>query len=280
MTRPVAPLVSLGLAVLTVALILVGLPPAVAPGSTDRLFSWTIDVPLTAAFLGACYWTAALFTWLAVRERVWARVRAVMPGILVAGTLILLATLIHLDKFAMETWRGWAWLILYAGLPPGVVLLLVLQRRQPGTDPPAERPIERWANGVLVLGAAALLSLGAALYAFPGDAGWWPWPLTELTARMIGAWLAAIGATLVAVAVERDWTRVTGAMIYLFAVGSAQLVTLARDPGTVEWDTAAAWLYVAFCVALLGLASYGLRAQRVPGPAARRKTFSTAAGAE
>ena len=169
MTRPVAPLVSLGLAVLTVALILVGLPPAVAPGSTDRLFSWTIDVPLTAAFLGACYWTAALFTWLAVRERVWARVRAVMPGILVAGTLILLATLIHLDKFAMETWRGWAWLILYAGLPPGVVLLLVLQRRQPGTDPPAERPIERWANGVLVLGAAALLSLGAALYAFPGD---------------------------------------------------------------------------------------------------------------
>ena len=260
MTRTVAPVVRLGLGVLTVALLLVGLPPAVAPGSTDRLFSWTIDVPLTAAFLGACYWTAALFTWLAVRERVWARVRPVLPGILVAGTLILVATLVHLDTFAMETWRGWIWVILYAGLPPGVVLLLALQRGQPGTDPPVERPMARWATLAFALGGAALLAVGAALYVFPGDtASSWPWPLTELTARMIGAWLAAIGATLVAVVRERDWTRVTAAMIYLAAVAVAQLATLARHPGTVEWDTAAAWLYVASCVALLGLASYGIR---------------------
>ena len=60
---------SLGLAVLTVALLVVGLPVVVAPGETDRYFAWTIDVPLTAAFLGACYWTAALFTLLSARER-------------------------------------------------------------------------------------------------------------------------------------------------------------------------------------------------------------------
>ena len=278
MTRTVAPVVRLGLAVLSVALIVVGLPVALAPGSTDRLFSWTIDVPLTAAYLGACYWTAALFTLLAARERVWARVRAVMPGILVAGTLILAATLIHLDTFAMETVRGRLWLLLYAGLPPGVLLLLALQRRQPGTDPPVQRPIERWAAIALALGAVALLSLGAALYAFPADtADWWPWPLTELTARMIGAWLAAIGATLAAVVIERDWTRVTAAMIYLAAVAAAHLATLARHPGTVEWGTAAAWLYVAVCVTLLALAYHGIRAHSMPGPAVRGKSFSTAA---
>src|SRR5918911_5107764 len=103
--RSVAPLVSLGLAVLTVALIVVGLPVVAAPARTARYFSWTIDVPLTAAFLGACYWTAALFTLLAAREREWARVRAVMPGILLAGTLILVATLVHIQRFAMETAR-------------------------------------------------------------------------------------------------------------------------------------------------------------------------------
>src|ERR1700752_3389987 len=133
MTRTVAPLVSLGLAVLTVALIVVGLPVVVALGGTDALFTWTIDVPLTAAFLGACYWTAALFALLSARESVWARVRPVMPGILVAGSLILPGTLVHYDKFAMDTARGWIWLILYAGLPPGVLLLLALQRRRPGT---------------------------------------------------------------------------------------------------------------------------------------------------
>src|SRR5919197_4547322 len=97
-TRSVAPVVSLGLAVLTVALLVVGLPIVVAPARTDRYFAWPIDVPLTAAFLGACYWTAALFTLLAARERRWARMRAVMPGILVAGTLILLATLVHIER--------------------------------------------------------------------------------------------------------------------------------------------------------------------------------------
>src|SRR5919109_620731 len=129
-TRSVAPVVSLGLAVLTVALVVVGLPVVVAPARTDRYFAWTINVPLTAAFLGACYWSAALFTLLSARERKWPHVRLVMPGILVA------------------------------------------------------------------LPAAALLLAGAALFAFPRTTGeWWLWPVTELTARMVGAWLAAIGAT-------------------------------------------------------------------------------------
>ena len=265
MTRTVAPLVSLGLAVLTVALIVVGLPVVVAPGRTDELFTWTIDVPLTAAFLGACYWTAALFALLCARERVWARVRPVMPGILVAGTLILVATLIHYDKFAMDTARGWIWLILYAGLPPGVLLLLALQRRRPGTDPPVALTIERWAGVAFALAAAVLLLAGAALYLVPGSTDWWPWPLTPLTGRMIGAWLAAVGATLVAVLYENDWTRVRHAMVYLAAVAAAHLATLARFPGTVQWEDVAAWVYIALDLSLLVLAVHGLRHRESDG---------------
>src|SRR3954447_7000729 len=175
--RRAARIVSFGLAVLTGALIVVGLPIVVAPGRTDRSFSWTIDVPLTAAFLGTCYWTAALFTLLSARERVWARARSVMPGILVAGVLILAATLIHLEKFAMDTARGWVWLILYAGLPPGVLILLAIQRRRPGIDPPMVLPIERRVAMAFAVAAALLLLAGAGLYVVPGTtADWWPWP--------------------------------------------------------------------------------------------------------
>ena len=270
----VAPIVSLGLAILTVALIVIGLPLVVAPARTDRYFSWTMDVPLTAAFLGACYWTAAVFTFLSAREREWARVRAVMPGILVAGTLIFAATLVHLERFAMETARGWIWVILYAGLAPGTLLLVALQRRAAGGDPPVLRRIERWAAVLFALAAAALLVVGASLFAFPGTAGgWWLWPLTELTARMVGAWLAAIGVTLVAVVLDGDWTRVRAAMVYLAAVAAAQLATLARDPGAVEWDGVAAWVYIAFSIALFALAVRGLRssvtARRLPWTAGR-----------
>jgi hypothetical protein len=261
-TRSVAPVVSLGLSVLAVALIAVGLPVVVAPAATDRYFSWTIDVPLTAAFLGACYWTAALFALLAARDREWARVRTVMPGILVAGTLILVATLVHIERFAMDTARGWIWVILYAGLPPGVLLLLAMQRRAPGAQPPVLRPIERWAAVLLVLAAAALVIAGAALFAAPRTTGgWWLWPLTDLTARMVGAWLAAVGVTLVAVLLERDWTRVGAAMVYLAAVAAALLATLARYPGAVRWDAVSAWVYVAFYTVLLALAVHGIRSR-------------------
>jgi hypothetical protein len=269
-TRSVARLVSLGLAVLTVALIAVGLPVVVAPARTDRYFAWTIDIPLSAAFLGAAYWTAALFTLLSAREREWPRVRAVMPGILVAGTLILVATLMHIERFAMDTPRGWIWVILYAGLPPGVLLLLALQRRAPVADPPLLCPIERWAAVLLALAAAALLITGAALFAAPRTTGgWWLWPLTELTARMVGAWLAAIGVTLVAVLLDGDWTRVRIAMVYLAAVAAAHLATLARYPGTVQWEDVAAWVYVAFHAALFALAVHGLRARPERTPSAR-----------
>src|SRR3954452_4123313 len=259
MTRSVAPLVSLGLGVLTTALIVVGLPVVVAPGRTDRYFTWTIDVPLTAAFLGACYWTAALFTLLSARERVWVRARSVMPGILVAGVLILAATLIHLERFAMDTARGWVWLILYAGLPPGVLILLAIQRRRPGIDPPMVLPIERRAAMAFALAAAVLLLAGAGLYVLPGTtAAWWPWPLTDLTARMVGAWLAAIGVTLVAVLHENDWARVRHTMVYLAAVGAAHLATLARYPDTMQWDDVAAWVFIVVDVSLLALAVHGL----------------------
>jgi hypothetical protein len=280
-SRSVAPVLSLGLAVLTVALVVVGLPLVVAPARTDRYFSWTIDVPLTAAFLGACYWTAALFTLLSARERRWPHVRAVMPGILVAGTLILVATLMHVERFAMDTARGWVWVILYAGLPPGVLLLLALQRGAPGADPPVRRPIERWAIVLLALTAAALLATGAALFALPRTAGeWWLWPLTELTARMVGAWLAAIGVTLVAVLLERDWTRVRVAMVYLAALAAAHLATLVRFPGAVQWEDVAAWAYVALYATLLLLAVHGMRRppertrseQHAPATAIRRRT--------
>jgi hypothetical protein len=278
-SRSVAPVVLLGLAVLTVALIVVGLPVMVAPSRTDRYFSWTIDVPLTAAFLGACYWTAALFTLLCAREREWPRVRAVMPGILVAGTLILVATLVHIERFAMDSARGWIWVILYAGLPPGALLLLALQRRAGRTDAPVLSPIERWAKVLLALAAAALLITGAALVAFPRTTGgWWLWPLTELTAQMVGAWLAAIGVTLVAVLLEGDWTRVSAALVYLAAVAAAHVATLARYPGAVQWEDVVAWAYVAFYAVLFMLAVHGIRVRR-EGAANNRRTARPSATA-
>jgi len=78
---------------------------------TDRFFSWTIKPPLTAAFLGASYWAACILITWAARQHLWVRARATMPPVLVIAVLLLIATLIHLDRFHMDSIFGWFWLI-------------------------------------------------------------------------------------------------------------------------------------------------------------------------
>ncbi|MEO8611473.1 MAG: hypothetical protein ABI690_26480, partial [Chloroflexota bacterium] len=51
---------------------------------TDEFFAWTIQPPLTAAFLGAGYWAVTLAAILAIRQPEWTKVRIVLP-VVVSG---------------------------------------------------------------------------------------------------------------------------------------------------------------------------------------------------
>jgi hypothetical protein len=58
-------------------------------------------------------------------------------------------------------------------------------------------------------------------------------------------------------------------MVYLAAVAAAHLATLARHPDAVQWDEVAAWVYVAFYVALMALAVRGMLVRPAQGAGAR-----------
>ena len=98
---------------------------------TDKYFAWTIKLPLSAAVLGAFYFTGAPLLYIAAAQKWWPRMRALMPGMFVFVSLILTMTLIHLDQFhlsidsAPSSAKGsaWIWLILYIIEPPGLALL-------------------------------------------------------------------------------------------------------------------------------------------------------------
>jgi hypothetical protein len=272
----------LGLLVLAAVLFVVGLPLVLAPTRTDQWFAWTIEPPLTAATLGACYWGSLVLVVLCARERAWACARVAAPGILVAGTLLLVATLIHLDKFHMDSVTGWTWVVLYALLPPGAILMLVIQARVPGGDPPRRAPLPHWARGVLGVHAAVLLGLGAALFVAPGDvAPIWPWSLTPLTARAIAAWMLALGASAAQAFYERDWMRLRSPLPGYGALGALALLALARFSGTPEWGEPAAWIYVAFLVSMVAFAAYaGTAARRHPTGRTRPADEPTAATTE
>jgi hypothetical protein len=224
---------------------------------TDRFFSWTIGPPLTAAFLGASYWAACvLITWTA-RQRLWAWARATMPPVLVIAVLLLVATLIHLDRFDMDSVFGWFWLIVYLIVPPALVILLVRQLRVPGPGSVGSRPLPSMLRLVLVLQAATMLAVGVALFAAPADAdAIWPWTLTPLTARAVGAFLIGFGVAALDAAVENDLVRFEGAALAYGALGLLELLALAIHSSDLTGATSDSWIYIAFLVSVAAVGGY------------------------
>jgi hypothetical protein len=107
---------------------IIGIPLFLLSEQTDRYFAWTISVPLTAAFLGAGYWSSFFNEFVGARERVWANSRVAVPAVFVFTVLTLVATLIHLDlfhlggSFAAITQIGtWTWMAVYVSVGRGAV---------------------------------------------------------------------------------------------------------------------------------------------------------------
>ena len=184
-----------------VLVLLAGIQLFVFTGRTDRFFAWTIASPLSAAFLGAGYWAAVAIEALAGRQRLWANARIAVPAVFVFTVLTLAATLTHLGQlhlgagFAAGTQMvAVAWIVIYVAVPALMLVLLAVQARTPGADPPRAAGLPGWLYVLLAAQAAVLLGLGIALFAAPGAAApLWPWQLTPMMAQAIGAWLIALG---------------------------------------------------------------------------------------
>lgn len=181
---------SAGLAVIAGALLFIGAE------ETDDWFSWTIQPPLTAAFLGGVYWAAAVLFWQTSRLSGWPALRAAAVAEAVAATGLLVATLIHLDKFHDDLF-GYFWITVYAIAAPAIaVLTIALWRRGEGRDA-AGRPLSAGLRLAAGAQAGVLAVYGALLFAAPAtfDA-LWPWELTPLTARAVASFLLGIAAAL------------------------------------------------------------------------------------
>jgi len=263
---------------LAAGLVLVaGLQLFVFSEQTEVYFSWTIKPFLTAAFLGAGYWTSVLLEFMAARERVWARSRIAVIPVLTFTTLTLIATLLHLDKFHLDATQfasitlaaTWAWMAIYGLVPPLMLGILVYQLRRPGTDEPRTAPMPNWLVIVLGMEGGVMLLLGGLLFfakeIFPAtfaDASniqllpFWSWTLTPLTARAVGAWLIGLGLTSISTVYERDFARVRIMHLSALLFCVLQFVALLRYGSNMTWDVRA-WGYVLFLLAILGANVYG-----------------------
>lgn len=236
-----------------------------AHNDTARYFSWTIAVPVTAAFLGAGYLAAAVLESLAARQSSWQRARIAVPGVLTFTTLTLVVTLVHLGKFhlgaasVLTRTLTWGWLAIYVGVPPVLAYLWWRQAQAArGTTAPDTRlpPLVR---AVLGVQGAVMLAFGVALLAAPVQvARLWPWPLTALTGRAVGAWLVGLGV-IAAQSWHADRREVVAiAFPAIIVYAALQLAVLAGFARSMHWDQASAWCYLVFLASLLVVAVAGL----------------------
>jgi len=241
----------------------VGFSLFVLTNQTERYFAWTVGSLLTAAFLGGSYWSASVLEFLSARERLWVDSRPSIPAVAIFTFLTLIVTLLHIDKFHFDaplpiTRAGtWVWLFVYAFVPVILTILFILQARAPGADPPRRFPLASWTQTTLAVLAVLFFFTGLGLLVAPAAvAPYWPWPLTALTGRAVGAWFVGLCVATGQAAWENDRQCVRAVMISLIAFSVLQIVALVRYGNELNWETPAAWLYVLLLVLLGAIGGY------------------------
>ena len=230
---------------------------------TGRLFAWRIIPPFTSMTLAAVYLGGAYFFYRAARAIRW---HTVGGGFLSVGLFALLmgiATIVHWSLFIHTNVAFWLWAGLYFTTP---FLVFAVWWRNRVEEPPT-------ADGDLLLpkGVARIISLVGVLAAvvcvllflLPGlTIDIWPWTLTPLTARVMGA-IFALAIVGIAAVPYRRWSsmqillQVEGLMLVLIAVA----VVRARDDFAASRPLT--WLFaVGFVTLVVGSAILYVRMQR------------------
>jgi membrane protein CcdC involved in cytochrome C biogenesis len=230
---------------------------------TDAWWSWTIQPPLTAATLGAFYWAAFVLILSAARSKTWIRARPAVYPVAVIALLLLVITLIHLDRFDLDSLFGVFWVVAYVLVPLLLAWAIADQLGTPGEDGRGAQRLPRALRRVLIVEGAAMLAAGALLLIAPGAADdVWPWALSPLTSRAIGSFLVGVGlAALIAVR-DDDPLSFRGAALAYTALGVLQLLALNLHIPDLGDSPLATALYAAFWIAVVVTGAYGVRAAR------------------
>ena len=234
------------------------------PGDTGRLFAWRIMPTVTAMVLGSAYLGGAYFFIRVARARAWHTVKAGFVPVGLFASLMGISTILHWSRFNHARLAFWLWVLLYFTTPALIFLVWLRNRRHdpPPVDGEAQLPpAAAWA-----IGAVGALAAGTAafLYLAPGvAAGWWPWALTPLTARVLGA-IFCLGSAGLGALVERRWSsaripfQVAGVMLVLILVAAVRGYAQFNPARPLTWT-----FLVGFIAVMVALAATYRRMERL-----------------
>ena len=178
------------------------------PTQTKQLFAWPIAPPMTAMFTGASYVNGVIFFTAVLLGRKWHRIWAPHIGVFAFATLLLIATILHWDRFSHGHPVFYIWVFIYIVAPILTPIALLTNLREDRHLPDERDAVVPFALRVIWL-IPGILFLIAALYAFVKPA-WlialWPWKATPLTMRVMVSFYSMLGVAVLAVLREPRWS--------------------------------------------------------------------------
>jgi len=238
------------------------------PSDTGRLFAWTIRPDLTPMVLASAYLGGAWFFIRVVRERRWARLSAGLVSVTLFAALLGVATVIHWDRFNHGHVAFWLWAGLYFTAPFLVLAVWVVNQRVAAPPHPDELRIGRVARVVVAAGSGLALVQGLVMFAVPSVViPVWPWLLTPLTARVVGA-VFCLGSAGLVVLRDTRWVRLRLMVEVEVIMLTLMLVGAVRARTDLYTDRPLTWLLLGGFVATLAASLWLWRAMstRTPGP--------------
>lgn len=201
---------------------------------------------LASAYLGGAYFFVRV-----LREPRWNVVETGFLSVALFASLLGVATIVHWDKFNHGHVAFWLWAGLYFAAPLLVLGGWLANRRfaaPAGVDEARIGAVARWIVGLI--GLLALVQ-GIVMFLAPTQViAIWPWTLTPLTCRVVGA-IFCLGSAGIGVLVDPRWTTVR-LMLQVEALMVA-LILIGALRARAEFDTGRplTWLMLGGFVAVL-----------------------------
>jgi uncharacterized membrane protein len=239
------------------------------PDDTDRWFAWTIAPPMTPMTLGAVYLGGAYFFVRAFRAKGWHTVKAGFVAVGTFASLMGVATLIHWDRFNHDHVAFWLWAGLYFTTPFLVWGVWAMNRRRGAPATPADVAIPRAARLMMIATGVLAVAAGLFLFLTPERAiDVWPWTLTPLTSRVLGA-VFMLGIAGLGVITDARWTAARLMLEVQVFMLALILLAAARAADDFDASNAMTWLLLVGLAGALAGAAVLLVSMRGEGAGTR-----------
>jgi hypothetical protein len=219
------------------------------PDRTADAWAWTIKPDLTPIFLGAGYGAGAYFFLRTFLSRQFHPSSAGIFGASFFASLMLIATLIHWDRFnhgdapLVGAIVFYGWVAVYILSPPIVFALWWANRPgEPLVPAHVRRMAQAFAAGALVSAAVFFLAPGTAIDI-------WPWQLTPLTSRVLGSFTAQVGIGALLISLDPRWSAWKLIVETFFVATALLLVGAIRAWDDFDTSNVMTYLYVGGLVA-------------------------------